>query len=111
MIFSETPLFDDLKKYFGRDVSFMYNNKVRSGKFILFGSKNSYFNIKVQNSKGIHTYEFPYPYKYECNQDSLFLDYKLKTLINEDLDLLKMIGKFKNKTKAKEIGPNLMKIR
>ncbi len=102
MIFSETPLFLDLQKYFGKDTSFMFGGKLRCGKFILFGSKNSFFNINIENRKGIHTYEFPYPYSYKCEKNYIYLDYRLKTLIKEDIELWNLILKFKTKCKAKE---------
>lgn len=104
MLLVETKLNDILKEQLGKTITFSYKGKKREGKFILYSQKNSSIVIRIQNMKGFHSYEFPYPYDYRFHDNKIILDYSIKTISNNDVEMLLDIKKFSNKYKKKNIS-------
>ena len=89
MLLLETELHEVLKERLGKNIQFFYRNKVRKGIFFNFTQKNSFIVIKIQNDKGIHSYEIPFMTKFVVHENSIVFDYRLLSFADGDVDFMK----------------------
>lgn len=88
MLLLETELYNVLKERLTKTVEFTYKNKTRKGLFFNFSQKNSFIVLKIQNDKGLHDYEIPFPAKFTIYNNYIILDYRLITYADNDVDNL-----------------------
>lgn len=97
----KTKIEDACKFLLQKEVSFEINNKtIKQGKIILFQQKNFYilFNLKTKK-KNNDKIEIPIPYDVEIHEDDdlIYFDYRIKTLIKNCPEVEDMIKKQFNK--------------
>ena len=98
----ELPGEDFLTKHLQAPIKFILGHKViKQGRLILFKRTHYYIQITVQNSKSTkESFEIPIPFKTEeyINENLIYFDYRLSSLMGYNEELLGMIEKIKFKS-------------
>jgi len=71
-----------------RKINFVVNNKiVKSGKLLLFCIKDFHlvFTIQIQNTRKV--FEVPYPFNFNVADGRIILNYNVKNIHHNDLDI------------------------
>lgn len=82
------------EQHFQKNISLIINNNnIKSGKFLLIKNNiignNYYFDLSIERKKKIDVVKLPYPFGIEehSNENLLYFDYRVSTLIHNRKDL------------------------
>jgi len=77
------------KEFFQKNVQFTLKNKsYKKGRFINFKISGCYISFVIQTEKKKDTFEIPFPFAMNNKNNSVFFDYRLETLSEQDSNLL-----------------------
>lgn len=77
------------KDFFQRNVQFTLRNKhYKRGRLINFKISGCYVSFVMQTEKKKETFEIPFPFAANNKNNSIFFDYRLETLCEQDSNLL-----------------------
>jgi hypothetical protein len=77
------------KEFFQKNVQFILRNKpYKKGRFINFKISGCYISFIVQTEKKKDIFEIPFPFAINNKNNSVFFDYRLETLCEQDPVLL-----------------------
>ena len=100
-----TQLEEELKHFLQRDVKFRVGTKIlKKGRLILFNVIEYYvvFTIETAFSNKRQTYEIPFPFKFhKIDPTTLLLDYQLKHIYNNNIEMKRILDKLGKETKSK----------
>ena len=89
-----------VKPLLQRNISFSFKHKnYKSGKLILYKLSGNYMSFTLITEKKRETFEIPFPFSINAEEQLINFDYRLETLAENDYELLlalKSITKVKN---------------
>ena len=78
-----------IKTLFLKDTVFTLKNKVfKKGKLINFKISGCYISFVINTEKKKETFEIPFPFNVFAEENNITFDYRLKSLAEQDIDLL-----------------------
>jgi|TARA_R110002020_G_scaffold292530_2_gene507939 hypothetical protein len=73
---------DFLKPFLLRDIIIKTDKKIlKRGKLKIFQVKQYYINLTLEYNDAVKSYEIPYPFKVQSNQEGAILNYQLSSFI------------------------------
>jgi hypothetical protein len=93
----------NFKDFFLSEVNFVIKDKViKKGKLINMCVKDFFIIFQLQIPKGgIRSFDVPYPYGLKKHKNFILFDYKLNTLVHEDMVNFVKAKNFKSKKNSK----------